>query len=231
MNEKDETLTARRLNGLLAVMLAMAGLMIAVSVYAWFRLPANVSIPVHWGMDGQPNGFAGKTGGLFLLPGVAVFTSFLFRLIPLIEPRQRNLLRSFVAWRAVALALASFFLFLHIAVVGNVLGIIHLSVRAIIGVLLGVLFITLGNYLGKVRSNFMFGIRTPWTLTSNIAWDRTHRLGGKLLVASGIVGIPLTLWAGKVGFRIFLSLVIATVVFTVFYSWLVWRSAPDRQRN
>ena len=55
------------------------------------------------------------------------------------------------------------------------------------------LFVVIGNYLPKVRPNYMMGIRTPWTLTSDLAWDRTHRLGGRLFVLEGIVFILLGL--------------------------------------
>lgn len=231
MNEDDQGVTSRRLNDVFVLMLVMAAIMIAVSVYAWFRLPANTSIPVHWGFDGRPNRFAGKTQGLFLMPGVAVVTALLFRLIPVIEPRRTNLLRSFVAWRAVSLSVAAFLLVFHIAIVGNVLGLFHLSVSTVAGVLVGMLLMALGNYLGKVRSNFLFGIRTPWTLTSNVTWDKTHRLGGKLFFVAGLVGGVLTLWRGTLGLRILVGLAVASALFCVLYSWLVWRKAPDRQRN
>ena len=74
---------------------------------------------------------------------------------------------------------------------------IDMSLVALVGT--GVVFVVIGNYLPKVRPNYMMGIRTPWTLTSDLSWDRTHRLGGRLFVLEGIVFILLGLRAAAGG--------------------------------
>ncbi|MCI9162182.1 MAG: SdpI family protein [Lachnospiraceae bacterium] len=48
-------------------------------------------------------------------------------------------------------------------------------------------------YLPKIQSNFYIGIKTPRTLSSDIVWRKTHRLGGKLYVACGILILFSTL--------------------------------------
>ena len=78
----------------------VVGLMLALSAWAWTQLPADASIPIHWGVDGQPNGFAPKPIGLFLLPGITALITALFAVIPRIEPRRANLERSGTAYRA-----------------------------------------------------------------------------------------------------------------------------------
>lgn len=231
MNDRRDALTNAQLNHLLLTMTAMVAVMFAVSAYAWFHLPAHVRIPVHWGIDGRPDRFAGKAKGLLLEPCIAMMVVLVFRIIPIIEPRQRNLLRSFVAYRAVALSVTGFMLALHILVTGNLLGLFHVSMTAIAGIGVSILLMALGNYMGKVRSNFLFGIRTPWTLSSNLTWDKTHRLGGRLMFLSGLAGLVLCPVLGSAGFRIFIVLVIASAFFSVFYSWLVWRKAPDRRQE
>ena len=52
--------------------------------------------------------------------------------------------------------------------------------------IIGLLFIVLGNWMGKLRRNLIAGIRTPWTLKSDVVWQRTHRIGGRLMVALGL---------------------------------------------
>jgi uncharacterized membrane protein len=47
----------------------------------------------------------------------------------------------------------------------------------------------IGNFMGKFRKNFFVGIRTPWTLTSDVVWERTHRFAGWLFVLAGAVWI------------------------------------------
>jgi uncharacterized membrane protein len=51
-----------------------------------------------------------------------------------------------------------------------------------------VLFVVMGNYMPKTRASFMFGVRTPWTLSSDMAWERTHRLAGRLFMVAGVLG-------------------------------------------
>lgn len=231
MSEQHHNITRTQLNWLLVAMLAMVAVMFAISAYAWFTLPAGIRVPVHWNFQGQPNRYTDKTHALLIMPCVAFGVALIFRIIPVIEPRQRNLLRSFVAYRAVALALTAFFLALHAVMAGNLLHLFDMRMNSIIGILVSVLLLPLGNYMGKVRSNFMFGIRTPWTLTSNVAWDKTHRLGGRLLFLVGLAGIVVNLVTPVMGLRITLALLFASLMFMVLYSWLVWRTAPDRQRG
>jgi immunity protein, SdpI family len=85
-----------------------------------------------------------------------------------------------------------------------------------------VLFIFLGNYMGKLRRNFWAGIRTPWTLTSDVVWERTHRLGGWFFVLAGLSGVimsftpALHLWG--------LIVVILIVVIVLFvYSYVIYQ--------
>ena len=90
---------------------------------------------------------------------------------------------------------------------------------------MGILFIVIGNYLGKIRSNYMMGIRTPWTLSSDLAWDKTHRLGGKLFMLAGLLlllsalFLPVTWWVYVMLGTLFPMLIVLFV-----YSYLVWRT-------
>lgn len=229
MSEPRPDMTASELNRLFIALLAMASILLLISAYAWFQLPDHVRVPVHWGPDGEVDRYAGKTRGLFMLPGIAVALAVVLRVIPMIEPRRRNLLRSLVAYRGVSITIMAFFLVLHATMVANLLAWTAIGVTSVIGLLISALIMVMGNYLGKVRSNFMFGIRTPWTLSSDLAWDKTHRLGGRLLVACGIAGVLLNVFWPGVGLRIFIALLLTGIVATVVYSYLVWRTAPDRR--
>jgi uncharacterized membrane protein len=87
---------------------------------------------------------------------------------------------------------------------------------------LGVLFMLLGNLMPRVRSNFIFGIRTPWTLSSDDVWTRSHRVGGYMMVAAGALTLASAFLGGGLGVSIALaSLVIAALV-PVIYSYLLW---------
>ncbi|MEL7298668.1 MAG: SdpI family protein, partial [Pseudomonadota bacterium] len=85
----------------------------------------------------------------------------------------------------------------------------------------GLLFVVLGNYMGKLRKNFFIGIRTPWTLASDEVWARTHRLGGYLFVAAGI-GLMLSAFIGMNAWLI-TTLALGAGLIPVAYSFLLYR--------
>jgi uncharacterized membrane protein len=108
----------------------------------------------------------------------------------------------------------------------------ELDMTLVIFVATGALFIVIGNYLPKARSNYMMGIRTPWTLTSDLSWDRTHRAGGRLFVIEGLAIILLGLLkpAPEVMFTVLLGGIVAMLVFTFAYSYRVWKADPAKRQ-
>ena len=87
----------------------------------------------------------------------------------------------------------------------------------------------MGNYLGAVRSNFFFGVRTPWTLSSELSWERTNPLAGRLLVPLGLIVALMALagWA-LAGLATFIALLVAAMPVAIAYSCRVWRDDPQR---
>jgi len=116
----------------------------------------------------------------------------------------------------------------HGATIGNAVG-YDVNVTIIVLVLVGAMFMVIGNFLGKIKSNFTMGIRTPWTLTSNLSWNKTHRLVGKLFVVLGALMIVGGFLAQPI---VMVWLVIGgsigTIAVALPYSYIVWRSDPER---
>jgi uncharacterized membrane protein len=200
----------------------------AASVWAWQQVPPGRRIPIHWDGAGRANGYGGR-GSLFLMPGVMLGITLLFQLLPKIEPRRANLLLSSRAYKAVWLAIVFFCAGIQGVIIGAAFGRTGPMAKWIcFG--LGALFVIIGNFLSKVRSNFFFGIRTPWTLSSELSWNRTHRLAGWMFVAFGIGEIAATFaqipgkWLNRslIGF---IAVLLATVL---IYSYYVWRNDPDK---
>lgn len=201
-----------------------------LSAWAWGQIPAAARIPTHFGSNGRPNGYSGKSVALLLIPGIALVTVALLAVLPRIDPRRPNLDRSARAYGAVMLLVVAILAYAHASIVLGAVG-RPFGTAGVLGVviLVAVLFIVIGNYLGKIRSNFFFGIRTPWTLSSEQSWNRTHRLGGRLFVLLGIailIGIPLGVaWLVMVAGIALLALAL------IPYSYWVWSRDPDRHRG
>lgn len=203
--------------------------MFLLSLWAWQQLPDTQLIPVHYGLDGTADRYGGKAEGLLFAPLMAAGLTLLFVIIPKLDPRAENLLRSEKAYAATWLAAIALLASIHVATIRQAFG-GHVDVATVVSVGVGILLAVIGNYLGKVRSNFSFGIRTPWTLSSERAWNQTHRLGGRLLF---LLGMSCTLAAVFNANVFFLVLALGGTIGISFglllYSYLLWKDDPEKQ--
>jgi hypothetical protein len=222
---------------------SVAAAVVSVGAWVWLAntLPAGSdSLPVHWGISGVADRFAPRDEALLifgLLPGAAIFVALLLALLPYLEPLRENLLRGrrayLTAWIGVEAMLA--LLAVGVALVtAQSAGVappnVDLLVRAIIAGA-SVLLMFIGDALPKTRPNFFIGVRTPWTLTSDLAWERTHRLAGRLLVLVGVWGVVAAFVLNGVALAFALSApLIGVALLACAYSYFVWRNDPDRRR-
>jgi uncharacterized membrane protein len=202
---------------------------VALAIYGLWTVGPDQQVPVHWGFDGEPDGWATALVGFAMLPLITAGIVALFAVVPRIEPRRRNLERSAHAYRTTASAVVVFLGVAQAVVVLASLG-DTLPMVAIVGLGIGVLFIVMGNVLTTVRSNFLFGVRTPWTLSSDLAWDRTHRLVGRLFVLAGLTLVALTL-TGNVELIVWVMVawIVVILVVAFWYSYRVWKADPDKR--
>ncbi len=223
-------------NGLLITAGAVAA-GAAISAAATFALPATGEFPVHWGADGAPDRWADRAGAvryLWLMPAITLAVGLLLAAVPLIDPRKGNIetgRRGYVAvWLGVMVLLTCI-------QGGTALQMLHPGDSAagtgqmVRWVIAGtaVLMIIIGNYLPKTRSSFFFGIRTPWTLSSDTAWEKTHRVAGPLFMAAGALSLAGAFILNGIWLAVQLPvLVIGAALISSIYSYFVWRSAPDR---
>lgn len=214
MNRKVLTIAS------IVVVLLLAGTALGVGS----SLGDDVLLPVHWGLDGTPDRFAGRWEALLLPPAIAAGTSLLFYFLPLLEPRRKGLQRSqgLYLWSWAGLLLVS--LAIQFVNVSVAYGWGVEPYRVILGAV-GLLLILIGNQLGKSRSMYMVGIRTPWTLASEEVWMKTHRLGGKLMALAGLVailGALLPIEPASLAILTGVAIAVAVIVPAV-YSFLLWR--------
>lgn len=203
-------------------------LMFALSAWAWIQVPADASLPVHWNAAGVADRYGGKVEGLLLLPLVSLGILVLFNLIRYIDPLRANIERSRQAYRAVLLGTLFFMAVLHTGAVLNAVG-YPVNIGMLAAPALGIMFIIIGNYLGKIRRNYMFGVRTPWTLASELAWNKTHRITGKLFVISGLLILITSFWSSVAAFYTMMGAILGTVLFAMIYSYQVWKHDPAVQ--
>jgi uncharacterized membrane protein len=197
--------------------------LIALSIWGAFALAPDVRVPIHWDWRLRPDGWAGKTEVLVFGPAMSAFLGLVFALAPRLDPRGKNLERSFVAYRTVWLAIVSLMAILHITTVGTAAG---WPIRTDIALpfALAFLLVAMGNVMGKVRSNHVLGVRTPWTLANEQVWNKTHRVTGRLFVLVGLVGFAAALLgSSRLATHVVGGGAIAVALFAVVHSYVTWR--------
>lgn len=184
------------------------------------RLPDRVA--THWGLSGQPDGWSGRTFGAFGLPAVMLVAWALCYWLPSIDPRRENYAKFRGSYDVVVAAIVAMMLVVHASILGVAVG-VPLQIPIVISLAVGSLLVLIGNLLPRARPNWFFGIRTPWTLSNDRVWDRTHRLGGRVMVLAGLViaiaGFSPPPWPPML---IGLAAGGAALV-PIIYSYVVWR--------
>jgi len=204
-----------------------------LALYVPTQLDPSAQVPVHWGPDGADRFADAATAAtyLWIMPIVTILTAVLFVSVPFFEPLRDNLERSAKAYGAVWVSSTLLLCLVQFGIAGGMLGWIDDGPQMVRLVIAGsaIMFVLIGNYLPKTRPSFFFGIRTPWTLTSDTSWEKTHRLGGRLFMVAGLVGgLAAFIMDGLVLAFVLPGLLLPMLIILTIYSFFVWRTADDR---
>ena len=145
-----------------------------VLLWVYRRLPAQV--PISFGFDGAVNTY-GPKATLWLLAGLGPLMASMLQFLPQIDPKRKNYAKFQRYYDQFAISLELFLLVVFCLIVTETMRPGTVSIGRVVTALVGMLFLLLGNMLGKIKHNYFFGIRTPWTLADPDVWIRTHSLG------------------------------------------------------
>lgn len=216
--EKTNTSTHGRLLKVIAGILVIIN--IIIGIWAYPRLPEQV--PSHWNLAGQVDGYSGAFAGAFLFPLMILGVYILFWLIPRIDPKKSNYLKMGRVFWIVSTTLIIFLSLMYWATIAVALGYFETLPRWYFSGI-GIIFILLGNYFGKIKFNYTFGIRTPWTLANEEVWAKTHRFAGPIWIVGGILmalaGVLPAAWTEP----LFGIVIVLIAVVPMAYSYLVYR--------
>ena len=205
------------------IVFILASLGFSLAVYS--RLPDPM--PLHWGIDGRPDRFGSKLQGAFFAPAIMIALLAFMQWIPSRDPRAANIAKFRDTYDVIVGAMMAFLTVVHVVALGTSLG-WDLNMSTTVLASVGILFVQLGNLLPRARSNFVLGIRTPWTLSSDAVWTRVHRVGGYAMVAAGLITVVAAFLQPTLSFAIALpSLLIAALVPLVYSYVLYMREQRD----
>jgi uncharacterized membrane protein len=200
--------------------LVVAALAAALSVWAYPRLPATVA--THWSLQGVPDGYSSRFWAVAVMPLVTVALTGLFNVLPKVDPRRDNYAKFLDSYWLIANAVLAFTAVAHALILANGLG-YTVQVDRLLPLGVGLLLAFLGNYLTRIEPNWFIGIRTPWTLSSDTVWRKTHRTGGWLFVIAGMV-IAAGAFAPRAAFfPLFVATIVVAAGVPVVQSYVLWR--------
>lgn len=193
----------------------LAMLPILTGLLLYRDLPAEV--PIHFDMTGNPDGFAKKYMVIIFLP-VFLTAVHLFTMIYTIhDPKKKNIGNKMIGFTFYLIPLISLIACssIYIYALGYKLNIARVSM-----IMVGVLFMILGNYMTKTHQNYTIGIKLPWTLNSIENWNKTHRLASRLYVLAGAILILSSIWLLT---WILIVVIIVILVVPVIYSFMLYK--------
>ena len=196
---------------------------VIVGLMLWNQLPDPM--PSHWDIHGNVDNWSSKAFMVFGLPALMLALQWVCLLACTADPKYQNYnskMLKLALWICPAIGLV-----LCCMVYPQALG--HsVPVETIMPLLVGVLFIVVGNWLPKCQQTYTMGIKLPWTFASEENWNATHRFGGKVWVIGGIVTMLTAIWGN---FWVLMIILAAMVILPTVYSYLYYRNHEKENKD
>ena len=202
----------------MAIILIIA-LSVIVGVIFYPLLPDQMVS--HWNAAGEVNGYMSRFWGVFLMPLISIILLGLFLLIPKIDPLKENIAKFRGDFDRFIVLIELFLFYIYILAISWNLGITFDMKTAILPAF-AILFYYVGVMIGKAKRNYFIGIRTPWTLSSDEVWDKTHRLGRKLFKIAAILSLVGLLFPSIALWFVIIPILFAAI-YSIIYSYFVWK--------
>ncbi len=186
-----------------------------IGLALWNKLPDT--IPSHWNIHGEVDGWSSKSFAVFFFPALLMAIHWLCVFASCADPKAKNYhpkMIGLVLWICPVLSLL-----LNSMVYAAALG-YQPNMEIIMPLLVGLMFIIVGNLLPKCRQSYTMGIKLPWTLASEENWNKTHRFGGKVWAVGGVI-IMATAFLGS--FWLLIGTMVVMVAAPTVYSYCLYR--------
>jgi len=211
----------------LIIVLSVGIIMLVASTLLSRQMGANLA--THWNAAGEADGYGSNFMGLYLLPVITIVMTAFLLFVPKIDPLKANIESFRSEYNLFVLFFAGFMVYVHSLTLAWNIG-LHFSMNTLLIPAFGLFFILTGRMIRKAKRNFFIGIRTPWTLANDEVWGKTHQLGGKLFIVSGlltaasIIYPPAAIW-------VLLTTGIGAAIVSTIYSYVVFREVEGKISN
>ena len=201
------------------VVFAIILISFVIGFYFYSQMPDKIAS--HWNAQDQVDGYMPKFWGLFLMPVISIGLLLLFMLIPKIDPLKKNIekFRKYYNWFVLLIIIFLFYIYL-LTVLWNI-G-FRFAMSQMMLPSLGILFYYIGILLENAKRNWFIGIRTPWTLSSDKVWDKTHKIGSKLFKIIGVIAF-LGIFFQKYSIWFILVPILLVAGYLIVYSYFEYQ--------
>jgi uncharacterized membrane protein len=206
---------------ILKILWILSFIPLLITIVFYNRLPEKV--PMHWNIRGQIDAYYPKFPGAFIIPVMGLFITFLLQFLPKLDPRKENYSKFKKQYSVFMFVMIAFFIVIQLIIIGVSMGADFIRVDAIIKLFLGIMILIFGNFMPKLKHNYLMGIRTPWTLSSEPVWYKAHRHGGVVWFVTGIILIILAFIPGGISAAAYFSLIVIASIEPLIYSYLCYR--------
>ena len=203
------------------IVLTLIAIALVAGLALWNQLPDQMAS--HWNSNDQVDGYISRFWGVFLMPLITLGMFVLFLVVPGIDPLKANIAQFREAFNMFIILMVAFMLYVHGLTLAWSLGYQDFKMSAAMLPFMGILFIAIGYLLRQAKRNFFIGIRTPWTLSSDSVWDKTHQIGSILFMVSGAFAILGGFFGGMTAIWLMFVPLIGSSLFLVIYSYVLYR--------
>lgn len=190
-----------------------------IGIYLYPSMPNEIAS--HWNIQGEVNGYMPKFWALFLMPMLLTLSVILYQVIPKIDPLKKNIEKFHKQYDLFIFAFTLFMFYMYVlSVLWNLN--VKLNITQLMIPALATLIFYTGSFLKSAQRNWFIGIRTPWTLSNDKVWQKTHNLGGTLFMACGIITL-FALFLDQYFIQLVLVPILSSTIILVIYSYVVWR--------
>lgn len=208
-----------------AATVALIAASFLLSIIAYPHLPERMAS--HWGAGGEVNGYMPKDVMFLLLPAMTLVFAALLRFLPSIDPLKANVAAFMPEYERFIAVFASFMLYIQALTIAWNLG-VAFDMMTALAPAFAILYYRIGVLLGQTKQNWWIGVRVPWTLSSPAVWEKTHRLGGRLFKASGVIALTAPAF-GQYGIIPVIAPILASTAYLTFYSWREYQN--EKKQN
>jgi uncharacterized membrane protein len=210
--------------------LIVGGILLGLSFLAALLVYPQLPDPAasHWGANGEVNGYISAFWAAFLMPLLTTGLFLLLMAIPNIDPLKANIAQFRGIYNTFIVLFLVYMLYVYALTLIWNLGYDNFDFGMALMPAIALFFIFLGVLIGRAKRNFFIGIRTPWTLSSDTVWEKTHALGSKLFIGAGIISL-LALPLGENGIWVFMGLILIAAIVPIVYSYVLWKRETSPQ--